>query len=335
MYRNLFFLLLILVLTSCREDELDYIIVNPEVGWFPELPVNITNLNTTFDDYNSNLEGQAQRINLYYSTNYPKKGADYDIKGVVIDILMNDEKKQMSFSIANDYPDYSLELLPLINSSANEFGPFSFYSDENHNDQTNWFFFYANDENGQYDIKFAWTNLGDWDSYNDNSQINGPFYAEVLNSNVCDFYPTINSDHSKMYFSSYQKGKYDIYEIACDNTNFISWLKEGTNSALLNQTLSSEGDDKCPYINGKLMVFASDNPEGYGGYDLWYSVFENGEWSKPINFGPDINTQHDEYRPAIEYIPDSNNDLMIFSSNRPGGRGGYDLYYVGISKMIE
>ena len=27
------------------------------------------------------------------------------------------------------------------------------------------------------------------------------------------------------------------------------------------------------------------------------------------------------------------NDLMVFSSNRPGGLGGYDLYYVGIDKI--
>jgi hypothetical protein len=27
--------------------------------------------------------------------------------------------------------------------------------------------------------------------------------------------------------------------------------------------------------------------------------------------------------------------LMIFSSNRPGGSGRYDLYYVGVSKTIN
>jgi hypothetical protein len=26
------------------------------------------------------------------------------------------------------------------------------------------------------------------------------------------------------------------------------------------------------------------------------------------------------------------NDLMIFSSNRPGGKGGFDLYYAGIPR---
>jgi hypothetical protein len=29
------------------------------------------------------------------------------------------------------------------------------------------------------------------------------------------------------------------------------------------------------------------------------------------------------------------NDLMLFSSDRPGGKGGYDLYYVGIAGMIQ
>jgi len=26
---------------------------------------------------------------------------------------------------------------------------------------------------------------------------------------------------------------------------------------------------------------------------------------------------------------------MIFSSNRPGGKGGFDLYHVGIKKMMQ
>ena len=86
---------------------------------------------------------------------------------------------------------------------------------------------------------------------------------------------------------------------------------------------------------GNLMVFVSNNSSGFGGYDLWYSMFENGIWNEPQNFGSEINTEFDEYRPVIEYFPESNNDLMIFSSNRPGGKGGFDLYYTGIKKMIK
>jgi hypothetical protein len=78
------------------------------------------------------------------------------------------------------------------------------------------------------------------------------------------------------------------------------------------------------------MVFSSNREGGFGGYDLWYSRLVNGEWTKPENFGAEINSPYDEFRPIVkECIP---NDLMIFSSNRPGGKGGFDLYYVGINR---
>ena len=85
------------------------------------------------------------------------------------------------------------------------------------------------------------------------------------------------------------------------------------------------------------MVFASDRAGGFGSFNLWYSVYEDTEWSAPNNFGESINTEFDEYRPVImETNPDEFiNNLMIFSSNRPGGSGRYDLYYVGVSKTIN
>ena len=88
-------------------------------------------------------------------------------------------------------------------------------------------------------------------------------------------------------------------------------------------------------VIGNLMVFASNDDSGYGGYDLWYSIKKNNEWQKPQNFGESINTAYDEFRPVVASVDSSSNDIMMFSSNRPGGKGGFDLYYVGISKMIN
>lgn len=89
------------------------------------------------------------------------------------------------------------------------------------------------------------------------------------------------------------------------------------------------------------MVFVSNRPGGMGGFDLWYATFNGTSWSEPKNFGSKINTPYDEYRPIVikpqgsfdsfEFV----NDLMIFSSNRPGGKGGFDLYYVGINKNLK
>jgi hypothetical protein len=80
-----------------------------------------------------------------------------------------------------------------------------------------------------------------------------------------------------------------------------------------------------------MLIFTSNRPGGYGGFDLYYSKYENGNWSAPTNFGSKINSPFDEYRPILfdEEI-DFEKDMMVFSSNRTGGKGGFDLYFVGI-----
>ena len=96
--------------------------------------------------------------------------------------------------------------------------------------------------------------------------------------------------------------------------------------------LSSDQDDKCPYIYKETLVFTSNRSGGYGGYDLYYSEYDSKSgWQPPVNMGPDINTAQDEYRPILfQSDIDENRDMLIFSSNRPGGLGGFDLYFVGL-----
>jgi hypothetical protein len=315
------------------EDFDRYEIANWSAGWFPEDPVNIRKLNTQFDDYNSYLPVIGRRLDLYYSTNKDTEGDNFDISATCIDAFFNYEDSIFYFS-PRDYPYYSYYLLPKINTGYNELGPFGFYTDSLPN-QGQWIFLYAGDSLGNYDIRFVYTDPSDWGHWDSRRKIFGPFEAIVFNSASDDLYPTINKEHNKFYFSSNRDHDYNIYEISISGDSIIEWLVSGQDEPEVCENLSSPYDDKCPYINGNLMVFASDSRSGYGGFDLWYSVYENGQWSDPYNFGPRINTEFDEYRPAFELFPDSNNDLMIFSSNRPGGEGGFDLYYVGISKMIE
>ena len=46
--------------------------------------------------------------------------------------------------------------------------------------------------------------------------------------------------------------------------------------------------------------------------------------------GPKINSEKDEYRAIVISTYEFENDLIVFSSNRDGGSGGFDLYYAGI-----
>ena len=76
---------------------------------------------------------------------------------------------------------------------------------------------------------------------------------------------------------------------------------------------------------GNRMYFASDRPGGYGQLDLWYTDWEDGEWTLPKNAGPAINS------PSNELFPKICNDRLFFSSDRRDqGYGGLDLYYVSM-----
>jgi hypothetical protein len=109
-----------------------------------------------------------------------------------------------------------------------------------------------------------------------------------------------------------------------------TWLNLGYEPSAKVDVLNSSGDDKCPFIYKKVMVFASNRSGGLGGFDLYYSVFSNGQWSTPVNFGPSINSSSDEYRPVMGGDEEFTNTYLMFSSNRSGGQGGFDLYFSGI-----
>ena len=74
--------------------------------------------------------------------------------------------------------------------------------------------------------------------------------------------------------------------------------------------------------SGDRLVFAADYPNGFGGMDLWYSErTPEGNWTDPINLGPEINTPGEEVFPVIQ--PDG---TLHFSSDFRLGYGGLDIY---------
>lgn len=73
--------------------------------------------------------------------------------------------------------------------------------------------------------------------------------------------------------------------------------------------------------DGRYLYFASDMPGTLGKSDIWRSEFVNGEWSVPANLGPGINTANSESYPFVHA-----SGKLYFTSDRPGGHGGLDVY---------
>ncbi|MEN8249702.1 MAG: hypothetical protein ABFS32_12275 [Bacteroidota bacterium] len=302
---------------------------------FPPYPTNLTEINSEYDDYNSTSPVAGETVPLCFSSTRKSGGENFDLVYKLVNFyFMRDE------GILNIHENTSGNLdvytrnqninnaTFYANTPFNELGPYLIPGPMITDPRINtYILMFSNNVNGHQDIQFT-ENL-----------VDGVYGlakpVAFLNSEFDDAYPSFNDDFTKIYFCSNRDGQNDIFKVIVDNSvDVIDVLNDETPKTVDKvDVLSSEYEDKCPYVVEDFMVFASNREGGYGGYDLYYSYFTGGKWSGPVNFGPEINTEFDEFRPIVRPQYDMTNDLMIFSSNRPGGKGGYDLYYVGISHL--
>lgn len=323
-------------------------------GKFPADPVNLSSINSMYDDYNMSspvIEGNRY---LYFSSNRESFGENFDVVGSNVHISWDKDKGQLTVDNKKDnWKDmhYVDTLFSMLNSQADEYGPYSlpYYTYGTTTDFTD-LVIYATNAGGNLDLNFVYfTGPGDNPGV-DVGEFYGPYDVYPLNSIANDayisfygpgfiqfLYGTEPSYISEVYLCSDRGGNFDIYfekiPYGVEILDFL--LMESTLEVQPVEVLNSSSQDKCPYIDGNLMVFASDRAGGFGGYDLYYSQRQGSSWSEPVNFGNRVNTEYDEYRPIVMMFYEFEHDLMLFSSNRPGGKGGYDLYYVGIPPMIN
>ncbi len=74
--------------------------------------------------------------------------------------------------------------------------------------------------------------------------------------------------------------------------------------------------------DGREVFFCSDRAGGLGGDDLWRVDFDGRGFGEPQNLGPRVNSGDDEFAPMLA----RDGRRLLFSSDRPGGAGGHDLY---------
>lgn len=302
---------------------------------FDSIPTNLSDVNSEFDDYNSAYppgEGGFEH-ELVFSSNRKSNGEHFDFISYYLYIRYSvDQGTLIEIQGSPIHESFWRQSYNYLNTEYDEFGPFYWKrSWDEVSERTKYAFMFSNNSSGNQDIKWLVYDACHCADHEHSDNISQIFNLENINTEYDEMYPSINK--SELYFTSNRTGDFDLYktEIMIDNL-FDSFELELSNNIENIETLSSVYDEKCPFVYEDLMVFTSNRPSGYGGYDLWYSIKTNDVWSEPINFGEHINTEFDEYRPVIIPVPASTNNLMIFSSDRPGGKGGFDLYYVGVFK---
>lgn len=100
---------------------------------------------------------------------------------------------------------------------------------------------------------------------------------------------------------------------------------EGYGAPVKLEALAPEGFSarQPALIGNKILLYASDKPGGAGGFDLYSTQLdEKGLPGSPVNMGTAVNSYANEQTPFY-HRPSG---TLVFSSNRGGGMGGYDLY---------
>ena len=93
----------------------------------------------------------------------------------------------------------------------------------------------------------------------------------------------------------------------------------------------SSADYLAPFLtdNSNKLYFSSNRTGGKGGFDIYSIERINGIWNTVPVINKYINTEYDESNPTI------NMDNLLFSSNRLGGLGGFDLYRTSLQPNLK
>ncbi len=200
------------------------------------------------------------------------------------------------------------------------------------------YFASARNESGK---KFGWNKEPYLDIYSANYKEDGTFDSPnavvKLNSKYNDGPSTISKDGNTIYFASesfrkslYLKdkakkvkyGQINLFKATKDKgewTNIEALPFNGSDYSTSNPSLSKDG---------KTLYFSSNMPGSLGRTDIWkVSIDKNGEFGKPENLGPTINT---EGRESFPFIADDNK--LYFASDAHAGYGGYDIFVMDLNK---
>lgn len=127
-------------------------------------------------------------------------------------------------------------------------------------------------------------------------------------------------------FSSSRPGGLGGYDIYYTIRSQHGWSAPQNMGAPLNTP--ADEIDPCMTINGEHLYFSSNRAQGFGGFDIYKSSYDlvTG-WSNGVNVGMPINSPADEggLREAF------GGRRIYLHSNRNGGLGGYDLYYMDVT----
>lgn len=281
-----------------------------EKGAITTDPVAIGALNSVSGDYMPQVNPTGTRL---YFTSVRQGGFDFKDQNS----KPNDYGEDIYYSRLENSSWTEPELLPApINSKGNDFGS-SFTGD------------------GQVMVYVKCsetTGVGSCDLFI--TELKGSSWTEpvnmgnVVNSSEWESQPTISSDGNRIIFSSTRKGGYGGADLYMTEKNHLGDWGIPQN---LGSTINTPFSDGSPFLaaDGKTLYYSTAGHPGFGGNDIFYSIFENAKWSKPENLGAPINSSGDDTNFSI-----SGSGAGYMASSR-ADEENFDLYEVELPDHLK
>jgi len=149
-----------------------------------------------------------------------------------------------------------------------------------------------------------------------------PLPVDGINSEFEDGTPVFTNDYKELYFTRCEAGKREKKGcvIMYSKKSSDSWSEPKNMGILPDSVVAAH---PALSSDGLTLYFVSDISGGFGGKDIWKATRSatGDAWSKPINLGPDVNTNGNELFPFLR--SDGN---LYFSSDGLIGMGGLDIF---------
>jgi len=167
---------------------------------------------------------------------------------------------------------------------------------------------------------YNWTGNGFSNLWTFNKEdFSSELFSDNINSLGNEGTATFNSDYTTIIFSRcYAPEKEDQYcKLMSSSKEDGKWSKPqmlNFSKPLINYGHPSFGKDD------NTLYFSSNDPDGWGGYDIYLTTKSNDGWTEPKLLSRSINTEKDEKFPFVD------GDTLYFASDGHTGMGGLDIF---------
>lgn len=153
-----------------------------------------------------------------------------------------------------------------------------------------------------------------------------PINIKKVNTPENEYFPGTTADDKMLIYTRLVGGQQEDFYVSLKQPDG-SWGSP-YNMGLPINTPENEGTITLS-PDGQYVFFTGCNrPDGQGSCDLYFSALDGDQWKEPRNLGFPINTRAWESQPSLSF----DGKTVYFTSDRPGGYGGMDIWMSTYSK---